>query len=250
MHTINRNNPAELLRLALIGLDARIAELNEMRMQLAALVNEPSAGAVVKAAAAQRKRRNLSDAARAKISAAAKARWARERQANAKEAAPRKRRKLSAAARAKISAAQKARWAKERKGKAEKQKPNAAAKTARAKAKPIEPAPARTKAKKSTAEKDKPTKNNLAKKTLTLQGNEIGKPKTPKPVVNTPAGIVEQMALAGARFRITRGGTLIIGNLGSLPPAVQRMFLDHPNPHLLTAAARRYLVSGAQSSEE
>jgi hypothetical protein len=214
MPTIRRNDPAEWLRLALDGLDTQIAELREMRAKLAAMIDQPSADPGVKVATS------------------------------------RNRRKLSAAARAKISAAQKSRWAKERKGKAEKQKPNAAAKTARAKAKPIEPAPARTKVKKSTAEKDKPTKNNLAKKTLTLQGKEIGKPKTPKPDVNTPAGIVEQMALAGARFRITRGGSLIIGNLGSLPPAVQRMFLDHPNPHLLTAAARRYLVSGAQSSEE
>src|SRR5262249_23709153 len=51
---------------------------------------------------------------------------------------------------------------------------------------------------------------------------------TPKPNIDTPAGIVEQMALAGARFRITRGGSLIIGNLGSLPPAIQKLFLDHP----------------------
>src|SRR6266540_508973 len=169
MPTTRRNDPAELLRLALDGLDTQIAELREMRVKLAAMIDQPSADPGVKVATS------------------------------------RNRRKLSAAARAKISAAQKARWAKERKGKAEKQKPNAAAKTARAKAKPIEPAPARTKAKKSTAEKDKPTKNNL-----TLQGKEIGKPKTPKPDVNTPAGIVEQMALAGARFRITRGGSLII----------------------------------------
>ncbi len=214
MPRTRRDDLAELLRLALIGFDTQIVELQATRAQLAALIDQPFARPDVEAAA------------------------------------PQKRRKLSAAARAKISAAQKARWAKEGKGKAEKQKPNAAAKTARAKAKPIEPAPARTKAKKSTAEKDKPTKNNLAKKNLALQGKEIGEPKTPKPDVDTPAGIVEQMALAGARFRITRGGTLIVGNLGSLPPAVQRMFLDHPNPHLLAAAARRYLVSGTQSSEK
>jgi hypothetical protein len=214
MPTTRRDDPAELLRLALIGFDAQIAELRERRAQLAALLDQRSAHSA------------------------------------AETAAPQKRRKLSAAARAKISAAQKSRWAKERKGKAEKQKPHAAAKTARAKANPIEPAPARTKAKKSTAEKDKPTKNNLVKRNLALEGKEIGEPKTPKPDIDTPAGIVEQMALAGARFRVTRGGSLIIGNLGSLPPSVQRMFLDHPNPHLLTAAARRYLVSGTQSSEK
>src|SRR5262249_5717639 len=126
MPTTRRNDPTELLRLALIGFDAQIAELQEKRAHLAALIDQRSAHSA------------------------------------AETAAPQKRRKLSAAARAKISAARKARRANERKGKAEKQKPNAAAKTARAKAKPIEPAPARTKAKKSTAEKDQPTKNNLA----------------------------------------------------------------------------------------
>jgi len=214
MPRTKRDDPTELLRLALIGLDAQIAELQKTRAQLAALIDQPSAVSAMKAAT------------------------------------PQKRRKLSAAARAKISAAQKARWANERKGKAAKQKPNAAARTARAKAKPIEPAPARTKEKKSTAETDKSTKNNLAKKNLALQGKEIGNPKTRKPEVNTPAGIVEQLALAGARFRLTRGGSLIIGNLGSLPLDAQRMFLDHPKPHLLTAAARQYLVSGTQSSEK
>src|SRR5215813_7645294 len=212
MPKTRRDNPAELLRLALDGLDAQIVEMQRTRAELAAMIDEtPAVPAIA--------------------------------------AAPQKR-KLSAAARAKISAAAKARWAKERKGKAEKQKPNAAAKTARAKAKPIAPAPARTKAKKSTAEKDKPTKNDLAKKALALQSKEIGKPKTRKPDVNTPAGIVEHLALAGARFRITRGGSLIIGNLGSLPPDVQRMFLDHPKPYLLTAAAREYLVIGTQTSEK
>ena len=96
MPTTRRNDLAELLRLALIGFDAQIAELQERRAQLAALLDQRSAHSA------------------------------------AETAAPQKRRKLSAAARAKISASQKARWAKERKGEAEKQKPNAAAKTARA----------------------------------------------------------------------------------------------------------------------
>ena len=209
-----RTDPAELLRLALDGFDAQIAELQAKRAQLAAMIGRSSANPAVEVAPTQ------------------------------------KRRKLSAVARAKISAAAKARWAKKRKGKAEKQKQNAAAKTARAKARPIEPAPARKKAKKSTAEEDKPTKNDLAKKALALHSKEIGKPKTRKPDVNSPAGIVEHLALAGARFRITRGGSLIIGNLGSLPPDVQRMFLDHPKPYLLTAAAREYLVIRTQPSEK
>ena len=214
MPTTKRTDPAELLRLALDGFDAQIAELQATRAQLAAMIGRPAANPAIEVAT------------------------------------PQKRRTLSAAARAKISAAAKARWAKERKGKAEKRKPKAAAKTAQAKAKPIKPAPARAKAKKSPAEKDKQTKTNLAEKPLAVESKEIGKPKTRKPDANTPAGIVEQLALAGARFSITRGGSLIIGNLGSLPPDVQRMFLDHPKPYLLTAAAREYLVSGTQSSEK
>jgi hypothetical protein len=65
------------------------------------------------AAVAVKKEWKMSAAARAKISAAAKARWAK---INGKKAAvkqaPKAKGKLSAAARAKISAAAKARWAK------------------------------------------------------------------------------------------------------------------------------------------
>jgi hypothetical protein len=78
-----RDDPTELLRLALIGLDAQIAELQKTRAQLAALINQPSASPDVEAATPQ-KRRKLSNAARAKISAAAKARWAGERGVKAK----------------------------------------------------------------------------------------------------------------------------------------------------------------------
>jgi hypothetical protein len=54
----------------------------------------------------------MSAAARAKISAAAKARWAKVKGDKPAVPAPKaKRRKMSAAARAKISAAAKARWA-------------------------------------------------------------------------------------------------------------------------------------------
>jgi hypothetical protein len=61
----------------------------------------------------------MSAAARAKISAAQKARWARQKAGETKQSARpkgsgRKRRKMSAAARAKISAAQKARWARQK----------------------------------------------------------------------------------------------------------------------------------------
>jgi len=83
MPRTKRDDPTELLRLALISFDAQIAELQKTRAQLAALINRPSASPDVEAATPQ-KRRKLSDAASAKISAAAKARWARERGAKAK----------------------------------------------------------------------------------------------------------------------------------------------------------------------
>jgi hypothetical protein len=83
MPTTKKNDPAESLRLALVCFDARIAELRETRAQLATLIDQPYASSAVKVATPQ-KRRKLSDAARAKISAAAKARWARERGAKAK----------------------------------------------------------------------------------------------------------------------------------------------------------------------
>jgi hypothetical protein len=84
---------------------------------------------------------------------------------------------------------------------------------------------------------------------LAQLGQKNKSSQTPKPDAGTPEGIIEQMALAGARFRITRDGSLVIGNLGSLPSAVQRMFLDYPAPHLLTAAARRHLAADNQSSK-
>lgn len=58
-----------------------------------------------------KKSRKMSAAGRAKIAAAAKARWAKFREGKV-EVAPKKRRKMSAAGRAKIAAAAKARWAK------------------------------------------------------------------------------------------------------------------------------------------
>jgi hypothetical protein len=65
------------------------------------------------AAVVPKKKRTMSAAARAKISAAAKARWAKVNGTKvAVKLAPKAKSKLSAAARAKISAAAKARWAK------------------------------------------------------------------------------------------------------------------------------------------
>src|SRR5688572_6124758 len=65
-----------------------------------------------------RRRKTMSAAARAKISAAAKARWAKVNAGKPASVTPAKgKRTMSAAARAKISAAAKARWAKVRAGK-------------------------------------------------------------------------------------------------------------------------------------
>lgn len=110
-----RDDPTELLRLALIGMDAQIAELQKTRAQLAALIDQPSASPEVETAT------------------------------------PQKRRKLSDAARAKISAAQKARWARKRRAKAKFQKSKPAAKKAQSKAKPVKTRPATAKAKKAPA---------------------------------------------------------------------------------------------------
>src|SRR5688500_12144168 len=56
-------------------------------------------------------RRTMSPAARARIAAAQRARWAKVKKNGASGANPRKRRKMSAAGRARIIAATKARWA-------------------------------------------------------------------------------------------------------------------------------------------
>jgi hypothetical protein len=86
--TNRRDNPAEAIRLALIGLDAQIADLWETRAKLVALIDQPPTGSAVKMA--EPRKRRLSAEAKAKISAAAKARWARERRANTKTQKPKK----------------------------------------------------------------------------------------------------------------------------------------------------------------
>ena len=262
MPTTKRVDLAELIHFAIIGLDARIARLQEKRAQLAALTDPRSTVAVVEATT-PRKRRKVSTATEAKISAAQKAHWTKEREEKAEEqqlnvAVETAQAKAETIEPAPVRAKARATLIKRGQVKTETLElppARAEAKTiepvpVRAKARTIEPEPARTKATGFTAERDQPAKNDVAKSILAPQDKEIGEPQTPKLELNTPAGIVEQLALAGARFRITRGGSLIIGNLGSLPPVVQRMFLDHPHPQLLTAAARRYVASETQSSEK
>ena len=50
MPTTKKDDPAELLRLAIIGLDAQIAESRETRAKLAAMIDGQPAGRTAKAA--------------------------------------------------------------------------------------------------------------------------------------------------------------------------------------------------------
>lgn len=79
---------SELIRLAIAGLDTQIAELQEKRAQLFAMTGSQSAGSAVKSATPTSKGGKMSDEARAKISAAAKKRWAKVRKAKAEAAKP------------------------------------------------------------------------------------------------------------------------------------------------------------------
>ncbi len=95
----------------------QLRQVINLREKIEALENKLSklAGSTAKPVAAEtpKKRRKMSAAARAKIAAAQKARWAK---VNANKAAKPAKKKftMSAAAKAKISAAAKARWAKYR----------------------------------------------------------------------------------------------------------------------------------------
>ena len=96
-------------------------QLEKIQSQLQALVGESAAVTVAKPA---KKKRTMSAAGRAKIAAAARARWAKVRAAT--KGAPKKpavvavkkKRTMRAAGRAKIAAAARARWAKVRAAKA------------------------------------------------------------------------------------------------------------------------------------
>jgi phage protein D len=102
--------------------DLTVAELRKVvaiKEQIEALQSELDsvAGSVAEvpepaANGRRKKRRHMSAAARARIGAAQRARWAKARKA-ARAAAPakKKKRRVSRAARAKLSAAAKARWA-------------------------------------------------------------------------------------------------------------------------------------------
>ncbi|HKX32958.1 MAG TPA: hypothetical protein VJ302_35075 [Blastocatellia bacterium] len=87
MPRTRRNELSELIRLALIGLDAQIVELQGKRVQLAAMADQRSTVTAAETAAPS-KRRKVSAATRARISAAAKARWATRKKAQAKNTKP------------------------------------------------------------------------------------------------------------------------------------------------------------------
>ena len=110
------NQPNPLLDLSLHDLKRAIG-LKEHIERLQARLTDLLGGTAGQAAAPTRKRWTMSTAGRARIAAAARARWAKIHAAKGRAAkAPVKRkRKVSKAARAKLSAAAKARWAKVKK---------------------------------------------------------------------------------------------------------------------------------------
>ncbi len=85
--------------------------IQSLQAQLGQLLGGGAAPRVAVSSAAPKKRK-ISAAGRAAISAAAKARWARQRAAAPVRSAAKPKRQMSAEARAKLSAMAKARWRK------------------------------------------------------------------------------------------------------------------------------------------
>lgn len=89
-------------------------QIEELERELASILGEPYVGGAV-STNGRGGRRKMSPAARAKIAAAQRARWAKQKKGQAGQtgaAHAKGRRKMSPAARAKIAAAARARWAK------------------------------------------------------------------------------------------------------------------------------------------
>jgi hypothetical protein len=63
--TNRRDNPAEAIRLAIIGLDEQIADLWETRAKLSALIDQPPTGSAVKMAAPRKRRLSASESSQA-----------------------------------------------------------------------------------------------------------------------------------------------------------------------------------------
>lgn len=86
-------------------------KIESLQAQLAAILGAPVEAAAT--ASAPRKKGGMSAAGRARIAAAQRARWAKQKAANPAVTGPKKaKRKISAAARARMVAGAKARWAK------------------------------------------------------------------------------------------------------------------------------------------
>ena len=95
-----------------VAIKERIEQLEKDLTSILGISEPIAAGGIV------HRRRQMSAAARAKISAAAKARWAKVKAGKNGNAKPAKRKRtMSAEARQKISEAVKARWAKQKAGK-------------------------------------------------------------------------------------------------------------------------------------
>lgn len=271
MSSSRNESVSELLRMAIAAFNEQIAVLQERRAQLSKMLKFKLERIDI-AAFAPVKRKELSDEGRAKISAAQKARWTKEREGKAEPtqtAAPQPEKPRAKPVRVKPPAKPKVketpppelvkpkvklikaaspeakRSLAEMKKQAERHEALIAPKPEAPSVKLVKtPAPEIVK---SSAENTPAPKAAVSKEAPAPPPKVEESAASPAPVIdlNTPAGIVEQMARAGARFRITRGGSLIVGNLGTLPPALQRLFLEHPDPHLLTAAARRHLADAA-----
>ena len=125
-----------LLAMALVGYEAEKAKIDEAIREIRSQIGQRGPGRPATGATTPPKWR-LSAAARARIAAAQRKRWAAIKKAQAESAKPK--RKLSAAARKSIGDAARKRWAAVRKAAAKKTKPGAK-KTAKAVAKPAEPA--------------------------------------------------------------------------------------------------------------
>jgi hypothetical protein len=117
---MNTSN-AEILTAAIEGFESQKRRIDEQIAQLKQMLDGKQPQTAGAPAAAGRKRRKMSAAARARISEAQRKRWAATKQPATHAAAPKKR-KLSAAGRKRIIAATKARWARVR---AEREKPAA-----------------------------------------------------------------------------------------------------------------------------
>jgi hypothetical protein len=144
-------------------IEAEIARLEQARTLLSGTAaptpkKRGRPAGVVKAAAAKpvKKKRKLSPEGRARLIAAVKARWAKQKQAAKETAPPAKKRRMSAVARKRIAEAQKKRWAAIRVAK-----------------KAVKPSPAKKAAKKAPANEAILAKKAARKKAPGVKAKEV-----------------------------------------------------------------------------